>query len=189
MPERLVELSERARRGGVRAIALLLAGALLSASVTGCMGFIPSPMGHTTVPVDPPDSFVPSTSDARVTRVIDVREGLTKQAVFKLAADVLLVRYTVDVSDPHAGFLMTPWQATLSRNGVPELRYRTRIVIRFLGEEWKEVAVRAEANWQNGDEWDVGYDETILDQIELDLRNKLGRTEKSRASRGSDAQR
>jgi hypothetical protein len=187
MRERLVASSERGRRGRVRAIATLFVGTLLSVGVNSCMGFIPSPIGHAAVPVDPPDSFVPSTSDAKASRVIDVREGLTKQIAFKLATDVLLVRYSVDVSDPHAGFLMTPWQATLSRNGVPELRYRTRIVIRFLGEELKEVAIRAEANWQNGDEWDVGYDETILDQIELDLRNKLGRTEKSRASRGSDA--
>ena len=188
MHERLVASSERRRRTGVRALALLLAAAVLSANVTGCMAFIPSPIGNALVPVEPPGSFVPSTSDAKTSRVIDVREGLTKQAAFKLATDVLLVRYTVDVSDPHAGFLMTPWQATLSRNGVPELRYRTRIVIRFLGEEWKEVAVRAEANWQNGEEWDVGYDEAILDQIELDLQNKLGRTEKPRASRG-EAQR
>jgi hypothetical protein len=189
MRERLVASSERGRRGRVRAIATLFVGTLLSVGVNSCMGFIPSPIGHATVPVDPPDSFVPSTSDAKASRVIDVREGLTKQIAFKLATDVLLIRYSVDVSDPHAGFLMTPWQATLSRNGVPELRYRTRIVIRFLGEEWKEVAIRAEANWQNGDEWDVGYDEAILDQIELDLRNKLGRTEKSRASRGSELQR
>ena len=160
---------------------------LLSLGVTGCAGFIPSPIGNKLVPVEPPGSFVPSTSDARASRVIDVREGLTKQAAFKLATDVLLVRYTVDVSDPHAGFLMTPWQATLSRNGVPELRYRTRIVVRFLGEEWGELAVRAEANWQNGDEWDVGFDEAILDQIELDLQSKLGKTEKSRASRGPDS--
>ena len=189
MHERPVAMSERGRRTGVRAATVLLALVTLSVGVNGCMAFIPSPVGHAVVPVDPPGSFVPSTSDAKTSRVIDVREGLTKQLAFKLATDVLLVRYTVDVSDPHAGFLMTPWQATLSRNGVPELRYRTRIVIRFLGEEWKEVAVRAEANWQNGDEWDVGYDEAILDQIELELQNKLGRTEKSRASRGSDAQR
>ena len=122
-----------------------------------------------------PTSFVASTSDAKTTHVIMLRDGLTKQAAFRTASDYLAEKSTIDVSDPNSGFLMTPWQATLSRDGAPELRYRTRIVLRFLGEEWKQLAIRAEANWLRGEEWEVGYDAILLDSITTDLTARLGR--------------
>jgi len=108
-----------------------------------------------------------------------VRDGLAKQAVFRLATDYLTQRYTVDVSDPNAGYLMTPWQATLARDGVPELRYRTRIVLRFLGDDWKQLAVRAEANWLRGEEWQVGFDAALLDSVSSNLTTRLGKPPKS----------
>ena len=124
---------------------------------------------------NPPSSFQQTTSDARIGRVIDVREGLAKPAAFKAATYVLADISSVDVSDPHAGFLMSPWKASLIRNGVPDLRYRTRIVIRFLGENWNQVSVRAEANWQNTDAWDVGVDKKLLDRVSDELRDRLGK--------------
>lgn len=126
----------------------------------------------------PPPSFVPTTSDVRSTRVIDLRDGMTKAMVFKAATDLLAQRLSIDVSDQHAGFLMTPWQSSLMRNGAPELRYRTRIVIRFLGEDWKQASVRSEANWQkNADEWDIGYDTKALDDVANDLKGRIGKTQ------------
>jgi hypothetical protein len=122
-----------------------------------------------------PLSFVASTSDAKTTRIVVIRDGLTKQAAFRMATDFLTQRYSVDVSDPNAGFLMTPWQATLSRDGVPELRYRTRIVLRFLGDDWKQLAVRAEANWLRGEEWEVGYDAALLDSVSTHLTSRFGK--------------
>jgi len=122
-----------------------------------------------------PTSFVPSTSDAKTTRIVLVRDGLTKQVLFRMATDYLAQKYTVDVSDPNAGFLMTPWQATLARDGVPELRYRTRIVLRFLGDDWKQLAVRAEANWLRGEEWQFGYDAALLDSVSTNLTARLGK--------------
>src|SRR5206468_13109816 len=115
------------------------------------------------------------TSDVKTTRVIDLRDGLTKPAAFKAATDLLAAGYTIDVSDPKAGFLMTPWQAGTTRDGAPDLHYRTRIIIRFLGEDWKQASVRAEANWQRLDEWDVGYDTKLLDDVTNDLKLRIGK--------------
>jgi hypothetical protein len=123
----------------------------------------------------PPQTFVATTSDTRSSRVIDVRDGVTKAAAFRAATDLLTQRFSVDVSDQRAGFLMTPWQATYIQNGVPDLRYRTRVIIRFVGDDWKQVLVRAEANWQHGDEWDIGYDSKVLDDVANDLRNRIGK--------------
>lgn len=123
-----------------------------------------------------PTSFVPSTSDAKTIRIVVVRDGLSRPAMFRIAGEYLAQRFTIDVSDPNAGYLMTPWQATLSRDGVPELRYRTRIILRFLGDTaWKQLAVRAEANWLRGDEWEVGYDAALLDTVTAQLTQRLSR--------------
>ena len=83
----------------------------------------------------PPASFVRSTAELRATRMIEVREGLPKPDAMKLVADALGERYVVEVADPNAGFTMTAWRATMSREGVPDLRYRTRLIARFLGDD------------------------------------------------------
>jgi hypothetical protein len=148
---------------------------ILAVALAGCSRMqIRSPIAPIPVVV-PPATFVQTTSDVKSTRVIDVRDGLTKPVAFKAATDLLTQNYSVDISDSRAGFLMTPWQAGTTREGAPDLRYRTRIVIRFLGDDWKQVTVRAEANWQRLDEWDVGYDAKLLDDVASELRALIGR--------------
>jgi len=123
-----------------------------------------------------PRSFVASTSDAKTIRIVTVRDGATKQWLFRNASEYLAQNTTIEVSDPNAGFLMTPWQNTLTRDGVPELRYRTRIVLHFLGDStWKQLAVRAEANWLRGEEWQWGYDAAMLDSVSANLTSRLGK--------------
>ena len=122
-----------------------------------------------------PASFIASTAEAQVTRTIDVREGLSHPRMMRGLTEALAQHYTVDVNDPRAGFVMTAWQASLVRDGVPDLRYRTRLTVRFLGEDWRKLQLRHEANWARGTGWDVGYDPAQLDSVALDLRSKLGR--------------
>lgn len=152
-------------RRGVLLLSTLLTAATCAHPVT-----IPRPMSGNGAP----PQFVSSTSDAKSTRVIAVREGLARPVAFRMATEALTQRYMIDVSDPNAGFLMTPWQATFTRNGVPELRYRTRVVVRFLGDDWGDLALRVEANWQRGEEWQVGYDEKLLDELAAELTTRLG---------------
>jgi hypothetical protein len=121
-----------------------------------------------------PATFVQSTAEARNTRVIDVREGFTKATALKTLTDVLAQHATVEVTDPRVGFAMTSWQATLVRD-VPDLRYRTRLIGQFVGEDWRKLQLRHEANWRRGDEWDVGFDAAQLDSVSAELRKQLGR--------------
>lgn len=122
----------------------------------------------------PPSGFVRSTAEARTTRVVEVREGLSRTQAMRLLVDALGQRLVVDVVDPRAGFAMTAWQATV-RDGVPDLRYRTRVSARFLGDDWRHLQLRDEANWARGDEWEVGYDAPQLDSVAADVRARLGR--------------
>jgi hypothetical protein len=126
-------------------------------------------------PPAPPVTFIPTTSDARMTRVIDLREGTTKAQAFKVVSDYLTQSFLIDVSDPRAGFLMTTWQNSSVRDGAPDLHYRTRLIIR-IGEDGKQASIRAEANWQRGDEWDIGYDTRVLEDAIVELRTRIGKT-------------
>lgn len=173
------------RQGGVtkssvvkcrrRRVAFAISLAVLTSS-SACGGVrVRSPIAPA---ASPPSTFVPTTSDVRSTRLIEVRDGISKTAEFKAATDLLNQNYSVDVSDQHSGFLMTPWQATFLRDGAPDLRYRTRVMIRFLGDDWKQVAVHSQANWQRqgaADEWDIGYDSKILDDVANELAARIGK--------------
>ena len=160
--------------------------ALLALTTAGCKGGGATPAQGATVPTpspappvvnsnSPPPTFIKTTSDARITRLIDVRDGMNKTALFRAASEFLSAKYSIDVSDPRAGYLMTPWQASFNRGGAPDLHYRTRIVIRFIGDDWKQVSVRAEANWQRDDEWDIGYDTQMLEDVVVELRTRIGK--------------
>lgn len=147
---------------------------LLLLAVTACRS-IPFAPHHESEDAKPPVSFVRSTADVRATRMIEVREGLTRPQALRLVTDALSERFVVEVIDPRAGFVMTGWQSSVVRDGVPDLRYRTRLIARFLGENWNTLQIRDEANWARGDEWDIGYDAAQLDTVSTLLRQRLGK--------------
>jgi hypothetical protein len=160
-------MSSRAKRGifhpGRAARALYTYAIFLAAlGMTACGG----------VALRSPISTSPSTSGPPQT--FDVREGVSRTQAFRAASDYLAQKFSVDVTDSRAGFLMTPWQNNLVRGGAPELRYRTRLIIR-LSEDGKQASVRSEANWQKGDEWDVGYDSQMLEDAVVELRTRIGK--------------
>lgn len=147
----------------------------MTLALAGCARMnIPRPGVLAPSAARPPASFLQSTADARTTRILPVRDGLSKAALFRTATDALSQDHTIDVSDPRAGFLMTTWESGV-RDGVPDLRYRTRIIVRFLGDDWKQAQVRVEANWQHEDEWVVGTDEPLLTSVTELLRSKVGK--------------
>lgn len=151
----------------------VVAVAVVAVVLSGCTPLhLQSPIAPS---AGPPSTFVQTTSDTRTTRVIDVAPGQAKPALFKAASDLMTQKYAVDVSDPNAGFLMTPWESTFLRDGGPDLHYRVRVIIRFVGDNWRQVTVRAEANWQHGDEWDVGFDSQVLDNMANELAARVGK--------------
>jgi hypothetical protein len=121
-----------------------------------------------------PATFVQTTAEARAIRSFEVREGLARAVAMRTLVDALSQHFVVDVVDPRAGFAMTTWQANVMRDGVPDLRYRTRFTARFL-DEWRTLRVQSEARWSRGDEADIGYDAAQLDSITNELRVKLGK--------------
>ena len=160
----------------MRLAPLLLACALAACASAGKPAASPEAQGSTTTPGSglAPASFVRTTADAPATRTIEVRDGLSRQVAMRNLSEVLSQRYVVDVVDPRAGFTMTTWQASLMRDGVPDPRYRTRFVARFVN-DWRSLQLRSEARFARTEEPDVGYDSAQLDSLANDLRTKLGR--------------
>jgi hypothetical protein len=175
----LAALATWARRFSAPIVVVLTSitlGACSKAPAGGAPITAPTPVTtKPAAPPPPPPTFVKTTSETRTTRLIDVRDGMTKAQLFRTVSDWLTQKYSIDVSDQRAGFLMTPWQASYLRDGLPDLHYRTRVIIRFVGDDWKQVSARAEANWQQGDEWEIGYDQQLLEDVVVELRTRLGK--------------
>ena len=154
---------------------LLLACALVACASSGKTASSESTAVQAATPgALAPTSFVRTTADAPAIRSIEVRDGLSRQNAMRSLSEVLSQRYVVDVVDPRAGFAMTTWQASLVRDGVPDPRYRTRFVARFV-DEWKSLQLRSEARFTRGAEPEVGYDAAQLDSLANELRTKLGK--------------
>ena len=171
----MFSVTRAARARCARRVTIVLAVPLVAGGCASLRAASRDPRNGPVVP-GAPASFVRSTSDARSTRLIEVRDGLTKPLAWKTALEVLGADHSIDVRDESAGFAMTPWENTVVREGVPDPRYRTRATIRFVGDEWKQLQVRAEANWRaRGDEWDVGFDQALLDKLTSDLQSRLGK--------------
>lgn len=147
---------------------------VLALALSACRS-LPFAPHHESEDAKPPASFVRSTADVRATRMIEVREGLARPQALRILTDALSERFVVEVTDPRAGFVMTAWQSGVVRDGVPDLRYRTRLIARFMGENWNALQLRDEANWARGDEWDIGYDAAQLDTAATLLRQRLGK--------------
>jgi hypothetical protein len=154
---------------------LLLACALVACASSGKTASSASTATQAATPgALAPASFVRTTADAPAIRSIDVRDGMSRQVAMRSLNEVLSQRYVVDVVDPRAGFAMTTWQASLVRDGVPDPRYRTRFVARFV-DDWKALQLRSEARFTRAGEPEVGYDSAQLDSLANDVRVKLGR--------------
>jgi hypothetical protein len=121
-----------------------------------------------------PATFVRLATESQFSRTIDLRNGITKPAGWRSLTEYLSEKHTIAVRDQAAGFAMTAWEASLTRDGVPDLRYRTRLVVNFLGDNWEQLQVRAEASWKEGETWQVGYDRQLLDSATAELQARFG---------------
>jgi uncharacterized lipoprotein len=148
-----------------------LLASLAFALVAGCSS-VPRTMGGGGVG-GVPASFLRLANEAQTSSTIAVRDGQTRATAWRALTDYLGQNHTIAVRDQAAGFAMTAWEASLMRDGVPDLRYRTRLVVTYLG-DWRQLHVRAEANWKEGDEWQVGVDRELLAAATAELQKRVG---------------
>lgn len=149
----------------------LILPALALAALSGCSGATRAVTGGGAGGA--PGSFVRLATEAQTAQTIAIRQGLSRAAAWRALTEYLSEHHTVAVRDQNAGFAMTAWEASLTRDGVPDLRYRTRLVATYLG-DWQQLHVRAEASWKEGDEWQVGVDRELLARTVAALQTQIG---------------
>ena len=92
-----------------------------------------------------------------------------------MLVDTLSQKFDLEVLQKDAGYMRSAWKYTFYKGGKVSERYRSRMTVKLLGTPWDRAQIKCESNWLKGDEWEVGYDEAILDDVYKDIQGKLSR--------------
>ena len=124
----------------------------------------------------PPKTFRKTYDEPGIWKVVDVRQGLEKDVVWRMLVDTLSQKYDLEVLEKNSGYLRTSWKYTqVSRFGTVSDRYRSRIVVKLLGTDWGKVQIKCESNWLSDRGWLMGYDSRLLEDVFGDIQGKVGR--------------
>ena len=123
----------------------------------------------------PPKSFLKTYDEPGVWKTVDIRQDLDKGKAWRDLVDTLSQKYDLEVLEKESGYLRTSWKYTYVRGGEISSRYRSRIVVKLLGDPWDKVQVKCESNWLEDQGWIMGYDIRLLEDVYGDIQGKLGR--------------
>lgn len=123
-----------------------------------------------------PKTFVKTYDEPGVWKAIEIRDDLSKDDMWRMTIDTLSQRHDLEVLEKESGYVRTSWKYTyITPFGAISEQYRSRIVVKFLGGDWKTAQVKCESNWLEKRGWIMGYDTRILEDIYGDLQGKMGR--------------
>lgn len=114
------------------------------------------PLAGCALLLTPPPSFVRTFDEPGTWKGIEVREGLLgmKDELWRIMVDSLAQKFDLEVLDKESCYVRTSWKYTLITGGwwpwsgerISE-RYRSRIVVKCAGADWRTVQVKSEASW------------------------------------------
>lgn len=128
-----------------------------------------------------PDTFIRTYDEPGVWKSIEVKEGMSKDELWRTVVDAISQKFDLEVIEKESGYLRTSWKFTYIesdfRGGRASDRYRSRIILKFTGENWKILRVKCESHWLDSgrSSWIVGYDTLLLEDVFGDLQGRLGR--------------
>ena len=103
---------------------------------------------------------------------IQLRDGLKFDKAFDAVLDVVAKRFEMEVISKEGSYARSLWSF---RWGECEgSTYRTRVIFKFSPDK-KNVEVKTEAEWLNGNKWQTGYDTRLLETIKQDIGGVVGR--------------
>lgn len=124
----------------------------------------------------PPQSFIKTFDEAGTWKTIEVLDNMDKDTVWTQIVDTLTQKYDIEVIQKDSGYIRTSWKFTYVRDDQVVENYRSRIVVKMLGTDWKTLQVKCESNWLSKDKgWLVGYDMRLLEDAYSDIQGKVGR--------------
>ncbi|MDM8564493.1 hypothetical protein QUF74_02460 [Candidatus Halobeggiatoa sp. HSG11] len=90
--------------------------------------------------------------------------------VWRRVVDILSEKYDLEILDKTSGYIRTSWKSLPS----DDKKYRSRVIIKMLGNVWHTARLKTEAQLLDGETWLVGYDKVILEEIYKDLQGRVG---------------
>ncbi len=95
------------------------------------------------------------------------------QEIWRRVIDILSEKYDLEVLDRTSGYIRTAWKYRLNNT---DRNYRSRVVIKMLGNIWHTAKLKAEAQWREDDDevWINGYDNVVLEEIYKDIQGRIG---------------
>jgi len=94
------------------------------------------------------------------------------QEVWRRVIDVLSEKYDLEVLDKTSGYIRTSWKYLLHND--EDKKYRSRVIIKMLGNVWHTVKLKTEAQWLDDEVWITGYDTAVLEEIYKDIQGRIG---------------
>jgi len=128
-----------------------------------------------------PETFIRTYNEPGIWKSIEVREGISRDELWRTVVDAISQKLDLEVIEKESGYLRTSWKFTYIkagfRGGGVSDRYRSRIILKFTGENWKILRVKCESHWLDSgrSSWIVGYDSLLLEDVFGDLQGRLGR--------------
>lgn len=131
---------------------------------------------------NPPATFVEAQDEGGVWKSIRLHSnyGLFRnknQEVWNRIFDVLSKRaYRLEERDPISGYIRTSWKNMLLADDKEDKKYRSRIIVKMLGNVWHTAQVKIEVQWRDNhkDAWITGYDSALVEDIYNDLQGRIG---------------
>ena len=130
--------------------------------------------------IGPPITFIRTVDESSVWKSIEIREDIEidKDFLWRTVVDALSHKFDLEVLTKESGYLRTSWKYVyiLPNNQTVSDRYRSRIILKFSGENWSLLQMKSESHWlEPGKGWIIGYDTQLLEDVYGDLQGRLSR--------------
>jgi hypothetical protein len=127
-----------------------------------------------------PSTFVETHDEVGVWKSIQLHGNYgmfrnRNREVWRRVIDILSEKYDLEVLDRTSGYIRTSWKYLLDRDD-SDKKYRSRVIIKMLGNIWHTAKLKTEAQWfdDGNDSWITGYDSVILEEIYKDVQGRIG---------------
>jgi len=120
-----------------------------------------------------PESFIRAFEPSWTS--IEIRENMSLESAWSQVVDVLAKKFELEMISKEGTYVRTSWIYTWWIVGERTENYRVRAIVKFSG-DGKNVDIKTEANYLDGDQWIVGFDDRLLETVKTDIMGVVGRT-------------
>ena len=118
-----------------------------------------------------PENFQQATTSSSKWFAGELPQNCNYASAWRDVFDIVVKEFDLDIFSREEGFIQTQWNSSTSR----DTNYQTRVKIRF-SKDKKAIFVSCEGRFRANDQWHIGVDKQLQDNLKSDLQGILGRT-------------